>query len=105
MWCDRRFVRKLFGAQIPKGKAGKTVTQEYQSFMTGFLIGCNFEAKTWGDFLDFQKEFKLKKATWQKFFQKMTEDNLWAVVEKKEDTMRVAYFKDGIRKSAWESLE
>ena len=105
MWCDRRFIRRLFNAQIPKGKVGKTLTQEYQSFLTGFLIGSGFESKRFGDFVDFQKEFKLKTAHWQKFFQKLSEESLWAVVEKKEEKTKVAYFKDGSRKSEWESLE
>ena len=95
----------MFGAQIPKGKAGKTLTQDYQRFLTGFLIGCGYEAKRFGDFVEFQKDFKLKTAHWQKFFQKMSEESLWTVIEKKEEKSRVAYFKDGIRKTEWEPLE
>ena len=105
MWCDRRFIRKLFNVQIPKGKAGKELTAEYQCFVRGFLIGCDFESKSWGDFLDFRKEFPLKTSHWQTFFQKQKEDNLWAVLENHEGATRLAYFEHGIRKTDWEPLE
>ncbi len=104
MWCDRRFIRRLFNVQIPKGKAGKALTKEYQCFLTGFLIGCGFEAKRFQDFVDFRKEFKLKTADLQTFFRKHKEEGMWAVVENKDDKTQLAYFKDGIRKSEWEPL-
>ena len=72
--------------------------------MTGFLIGCDYEAKSWGDYLDFIKEFKLSRTHWQTFFSKNKEENMWAVVEKHEGATRVAYFQDGARKSEWEAL-
>ena len=103
MWCDKRFIQRLFNVQIPKGKPGKALTREYQCFVTGFLIGCDYEAKGWCDFIEFTKDFKLTKENWQTFFRKHKE-GMWAVVEKKDGETRLAYFRDGVRQSEWEPL-
>jgi len=104
MFLNRRVIRKIFNAQIPKGSQGKELTAEYVCFVRGLLMGCGWEAKEWGDFVDFKNEFDLKTDHWQLFFKKHKEENMWAVLEKHENATRVAFFKDGIRKTDWQPL-